>query len=956
MKKKILLTLSLVFAVACLLAIYVSAEVFNVSYYDGNDIKETVQTDENGTITLRTERFSNSEAPIFNWYTYEGDIYAPGATITVTKDTQIRQFCGYPSTDKEKNLGGGQWTWKYIQLQEDLYFTSSIGVYFGGRIFIDLNGYNIYSSAQHVFSDSRSGVFIVGHGSVVHTGSGHVFNSSFHGYNDTSIGMVIGKDVTVTTNGTVFNNGNSFNSGWITTEVPLEFHGDITCGKLMNINGEVNEILGLVIAPTKLTVTGDSMITFNSIGSEGQVNLTIGGTFVLTEAANNVEYWTAGFGEGFATTVYSSAFTNGADAVLALAGATAEKGEITLEDVTYGLVLPVGCDHSYSVVESAAANCMHIKRTVYECDKCGDCFVISTGVLTDHAFEMIEHKPATELLSGSKLFECTVCKKQNLVIYAFDPGEFMISVTVSRADGTEETLQVKVSDVLVLEGVESLGTTTYTLIDIKAFGDYQATDIIAIEIPNGIAKVNFANDNGALKKISIRDYATVTIVSFAKCTALEEIVIGKSNVDFEASCSNNAIRAIYSDVEGANVFFAGNVFKGKKTLEVLTMSAHSSYDFGANSFKETSIKELIFPDYSEPFFRDEAAFYNCAAEYLYVGRGITKLMGKPFDYCQKMQKIVLMEVTSFTHEYTFCVENAGEKPVEVYIHSSEISLPNNTFYQCHGIIIYTNAPITNANAFAQCNSTTKDGIDFPAYTIMYGIPHKYSEGNSEPTCTSDGSSGYITDCPCGMIAEADYQIFIGTTTDKEPSEYASIETRVIPALGHLRGELSDVVFLAGYLQNGTVRYDCDRCGGIGACEEEIDPLVVSLGYSVSEFGDSYGIVQGYQIVTSALDIYMSANSNVEYGVVADVNATGMPQYPLTIEGGELVESSGAFKMSVADGKTDYVEIKVTGIKETSADVCFINCFYVFDGISIKYISNGEEMTGVVGASYNSLRS
>ena len=954
MKKKILLTLSLAFVVACLLAIYVSAEVFNVSYFDGNNIKETVQTDENGTITLRTERFSASDAPIFNWYTYEGDVYAPGETITVTKDTEIRQFCGYPSTDKEKNLDGGQWTWKYIQLQEDLYFTSSIGLYFGGRIFIDLNGYNIYSSAQHVFSDARSGVFIVGQGSVIHTGTGHVFNSSFHGYNDTSIGMVVGKDVTITTNGTVFHNNNSFNSGWITTDIPLEFHGNITCKKLMHINGEVNEILGLVIAPTKLTVTGDNMITFNSLGGEGQVNLTIDGTFKLTEAANNVEYWTAGFGEGFATTVYSSAFTNGADAVLALAGGTVVKGEITLEDVTYGVLVPSGCSHSYDTGATVSANCKHINETAYTCGKCGDIFVISAGELTDHAYELKEHKPATEILSGSKLFECTVCKKQNLVIYAFNPGELMIDVTVSLADGTEQTLQVKVSDVFVLESEESLGTAIYTLADVKAFGDYQATDIIAVEVPNGISKINFANDNGTLKKISICDYATVSIVSFAKYTALEEIVIGKSNVDFGASCSNKAIRAIRSETEGAKVFFASSVFSGKKTLEVLTMSAYSSYDFGSNSFKETSIKELIFPDYCDPFFRDEAAFYKCAVEYLYVGRGITELMGKPFDYCQYMQKIVLMDVTSFTHEWTFCVQNQGAMPVEVYIHSSEISLPNNTFYQCHGIIIYTNAPITNVNAFAGCTSITKDGFDFPAYTIMYGIPHKYLDGSSEPTCTSDGSYGYSTDCPCGMIAEAEYQVFIGTTTDKEPSEYESINTSVIPALGHLKGEFSDVVFLSGYLQNGTVRYNCDRCGGVGVCAEEIDPLIVSLGYSVSEFEGSHGIVQGYQITTSTLELYASVNESVEYGLIAGANVSGNVQYPLTIENGELVESSGIIKIPIYDKATNYAEIKVVGLTEITVNISFINCFYVFDGIEIKYISNGEELSGIVGASYNSL--
>ena len=93
--------------------------------------------------------------------------------------------------------------------------------------------------------------------------------------------------------------------------------------------------------------------------------------------------------------------------------------------------------------------------------------------------------------------------------------KIMKKIAVLFADGTEETLQVKASDVFVLESEESLGTTIYTLADVKAFGDYQATDIIAVEVPNGISKINFANDNETLKKISICDYATVSIVSFA---------------------------------------------------------------------------------------------------------------------------------------------------------------------------------------------------------------------------------------------------------------------------------------------------------------------------------------------------------------------------------------------------------------------------------------------------------
>ncbi len=956
MKKKILLTLSLVFIVVCLFAIYVSAEVYNVSYYVGRDeegLKETVQTDENGTITLRTERFTDSSAPIFNWFTYEGDVYAPGETITVTKDTKIRQFCGYPATNKEMNTEASQWTHKYIQLQEDLYLEKSLSIYFGGRLYIDLNGFNIYSSAGNVFADARSGVFLFGEGSIIHTGNGNVFQSQVHGYDDRNMGMTVGKKVAIVTNGTVFNNSNSLNSGWISQPVPLEFYGNITCNKLININGNIGELVQLVVNPTKLTVLGDALMSFTGFGEEGGIELTLGGSFELTEAANTPEYWTGGFGDGYSITVLGGSFTNGADTVLGFAPSGSSKIGTSVGETSFETIILPGCAHEYNYTGSLDATCRQSSSATYECGKCGDVIIVSAGELAEHILVLKEHEPATSLAAGKMVYECVVCKRLDVVTYTMDPSDLEINVVVYTEDEGERYLSIKIADVFVLEKDKYLDSEQFVLVDLKGFDIYEASDIIAIEIPSGISSVNFATDNESLKSITVLDNASITFESFARCKALEEIIIGKSTVYFMQGCSNNVIRAIRSDKEGANVTFAAQVFDGKTSLEELTLSSNSNYDFGANSFRRTSVKELILPDYCEPFFRDEAAFYNCAIEYLYVGRGITKLMGKPFDYCQKMQKIILMEVTSFSHEYTFCVENQGEKPVEVYIHSEEISLPNNTFYQCHGIIVYTNAPITNTAAFNGCTDVTKDGLDYPKYTIIYGIPHKYEAGSSDPTCTSDGSTGYVTDCPCGVIEEAEYQRFVAAMTNTDPAEYGSIETTVIPALGHLKGNMAEVVFLNGILEAGVAKYDCDRCF-VGACyEESVEPIIKSLGYSVCEYGGALGIAQGYVVDTDVVELYETVNEGLSLGMVACVNIDGNTQYPMTVRDGNLVATEDAIVVPISAEKT-WIETKLVGITDAIADVKFIVCLYVFDGVNIKYISNGGIYNGVVGDSYNSL--
>jgi hypothetical protein len=319
-----------------------------------------------------------------------------------------------------------------------------------------------------------------------------------------------------------------------------------------------------------------------------------------------------------------------------------------------------------------------------------------------------------------------------------------------------------------------------------------------------------------------------------------------------------------------------------------------------------------------------------------------------------MQKIVLMDVTNISKEYTFCVENGGEKPVEVYIHASEITMTNNTFYQCHGIIIYTNAPITNGNVFASCNATTKGGIEYPAYTIVYGIPHKYESGMVDATCTADGSMGYVTDCPCGSVDSfATYKTFVNALTTSETFEEGTIETVVLPALGHLKGTLAEVVYVNGYLQKGCARYDCMRCDNNGYYEETVGPVIKSLGYSFSEIEGVASMVQGYVIDTSVYQLCASVNSSLTYGFIVLTNDTNETQYPLSFKNGELSIDDTIIQIPVKNN-IDVVEIKLKGFNDITKDLKIIMCAYIFDGEAVNYISNGEISIGIDGTSFNDL--
>ena len=365
MKRKLLISLLMSIVLVCLMAIYISAEVYNITYWDGGEKKETFLTDANGTITLRDTPYSGANSEVVNWFTYEGDIFAMGETITVTKDTDIRQFTGVYSTNLNINSTSSQWGWQYIQLQEDLVLESTISINDGGRLYIDLNGYNIISSAKNVFSQRRSGLFIVGEGSIIHTGSENLFYDEIHGYDDRKVGFVLGKDVYVETQGNLWYFRNNLDSGWIEDPVVFEVYGTVKCNRLLSINGYLGEALNAVIDSKNIEVK-DKLIHFNSVNDNGSVNLTIGnGTYILPDSANSIEYWNNGAGEKYVVTVENGgSFTNGGSVVLSLAGEGKNITTLYVDDVKFDIITNDSCQHGFET-KVVDASCINYKSTTY---------------------------------------------------------------------------------------------------------------------------------------------------------------------------------------------------------------------------------------------------------------------------------------------------------------------------------------------------------------------------------------------------------------------------------------------------------------------------------------------------------------------------------------------------------------------------------------------------------------
>ena len=957
MKKKILIFISLIFVFAFIFAISVCAEEYLVTYRDiWGSVKQTATTDANGQITIRDQGFTNhSGKTLFGWYTVEGDVYDVGETVTLTSDLDLYEAYGYDGTNESikyqgATQGNSQWDQIFVRLQEDIVLESRIAPPWGGRVIIDLNGYSITSSAKNLFEEQRAGVILVGEGSVIHTGTGNFFNASSHGFGDGNQRLIVGKDVTISTNGTLLHYTNGNNS-----VIPIHIFGKASCAKIAYIS-TLNHELDIKINAKDLTVTGDALFTIGTYDAagNGKVRITVTDGYIkLAENASGTDYWnnnnTVSYGDRQIISISGGTFNVAfGDKVEEYIASGYKIQPLELGGATYYIVVEESeCAHTYAVTSEINATCIALAEKTYTCSKCNHTYTVAYGDYADHDWELVDDKQPTYTSAGVKSYECKVCFDTKSEIYYDDVAEKEVKVTV-KTDEIEEEVSVKVSDVFNLE---SMGNNQYKLVGLKDFGGYTVANIVAINVPVGIADINFASENTTLQKLIIIDGANVTVSSFANCIALTHIEIGASTVKFVKGCTNKVISSIKSEVQGADVTFDAQVFDGRSSITELKLSSYSKYVFGSNSFRKVGITEFIAPDYSDVTFKMDPPFYSCSSlKYIYLGRGIKYLDGKAFDYCQNVEKIVLMDVVKIIQEYTFCVENTAEKPVEVYIHSDSLSLPNNTFYQCHGVTIYTNAPITNGSAFNGCTEVTKNGVYYPAYTIVYGIPHKLVEAYEEPTCLEVGVNGYKTDCPCGvqLDGEVTARTFTAALTNSETFVDKVYYSTVIPATGHFEGDIVYVDYLNGYMLEGLKDCICRVCNEeYTELVPSADPLFVFLGYSMPEDG-RLEITMGFMINNKAIDTYEELSGNTfNYGVVLALENNLNGKAPLD---SEVVSYTQKTEL---DRKLCGFDLKVSGFNDNIKDLSVVMAIYVTDGDTTVYLQ-ATQTNLPTGVSINSL--
>ncbi len=967
MKKRLILMAVIIAAVACVVSLLsfntlAQEQQITVSFMDGinsTTLDKTVGT--NGVLTVETGKKIILPVKTVDvgyclvWATPDGRAWSAGETVSFTEDTVLYQFKAM-EVDTINAMKTAVASGTAVKLMDDLVSESgSISTKNQGITNFFMNGHTLtVKGTNRGFEEERAGRRFYGEGKIVFepnddSGTGaHLFRMHSHGYAGYNNYLLVGADIIIEApNAILGQDTNSGEAGY----PKMDIYGKVTAYRLLHLNsgGErypsvnVYEGAEVILTGPSLTDTTKYSGTVNVNISGGTLMLNADGATVFSSNANannqDAEY------NIFNITGGSFALIDGeADALEDLLSEEYTLVSQNVGSYTYFSVVPSDCAHTYEKTEQESS-CIISYRTDFNCSLCLDSFYVESGEKKPHDFVQISDVPATPTEMGVKTFECSVCKTTIISGYSYDPSLVSVNVTVVTQEG-EKNVSASVTDVFELGITGSNGAYNYTIVGIKDFDDYYASSVIEIDVPACISAIRFENDASGLKTLNIDDGAKISVYSFKTLSALETINIGAATVTFKEGCSNSVIKNIFSNKEGAYVIYDRKAFSKITSLEKVTFSTNSDYVLEEEAFGNcTGIKEIIFPDYSRPQFLGRG-FWENHAEYIYVGRGITSLDNNPFDRSYKLQKAVLMEVNKFTSEYTFCWSydwatdnDPTTGPAEIYIHSSELTIANLAFFESHGITVYTNAPITNSSAFKGCESKFVDGVYYQAYTIYYGIPHKYAEIYEAPTCTETGLKGYKSDCPCGettIEGVVTAQKFTRQLTNSNDYEYVNYTCEIIPVSEHVQGEITNIVYRNGYLKLGDVYALCNECQQEFVDTSVAQALFTYLGYSMPEDG-AYSLTLGFLVNTKGVELYeFVTGRTIEYGTVGAVASSLDGKAPLdsSLDGVRIV------KIPMPKGYQSF-DFIISGFNAELFDLEIVMAAYVIDDGKTVYLQRTQ---------------
>lgn len=978
-KGKIILTLLLTLIVGVLFATLVYAApsgMITIEFYTSqnaldkdintNDIAEGVASIERGQqLKLPTKTVSTGSS--FNWRTEDGRAWEGGSTVTFYENTKLFPITAVDITTAEELMAqtkaGGT-----MRLLNDIYLSKKPDFPWPGTCTILLNGktLEISSSLGTAWGGQRAGTFFYGTGTVKYAGSGLFANMNGHSWGGDSARLFVGRGVTIDAPKAIL--GKDSDGAFVGGYPRIQIYGTVNCKSVLQMGNAGNRYPRVEIYDGAQVTVNGPFLSHTVPGNNINVIIS-GGSITTTSATNSFFEDIEKNGAVFSITGGSFTFANADDYQLlqqTIDNPTAKVVELTGSDGnTYQTVILYSkCDHQYTIAFTQEADCNQSTHDNFFCSvvSCESHIRIAHGTKTDHKFtdQPTSHKNPTKITVGWDRYVCESCSCVRMDYIYYDPSNDEITVVVNTGSG-EQSITVAVKDVYEL--IQDDNTKKYIIMGVTAINiyeeeqivtTYEAEQIVSIYVPAGISEVKITalNKNSSIKTITFGAGGDITVTSLKGLKALENIVIENvSNLVFEKECANRTIKSIRSDVSGAKVEYKEQAFTNQATLTEMTFSKNSIYTFGAQCFKEIGVTSLEFVDGCRVSFSGDQAFLNTKIEYLYVGKGITSISGKPFENSYYLQKIILMDVTSIS-DSAFSNMNKGAKPCVVYHHAESLSLGNSTFASCHGISLYTKASITTG--FASCAATTKGGKTYPAYTIYYGISHGYERIDTAPTCTAIGKVEFVTTCICGENKGTLHKVFEANYTESSTYTEVDYTNKEIEKLPHDLQSIGTIEYCDGYTKPGYFTYKCKVCrNGIKEGNATFPPLVICYGYSTNEADTNASFNVRYTVDLEALEAYEESNSvTLEFGSVVALKKSLGIDTPLDENGNAR---NGVIKLMTSKDGYSTNSIKLTNLNGAQKSFNFIMSLYIIDNGAISYIQDTETVENPSGVSYKEVK-
>ena len=834
--KKAIIFIVVAVSLCVLLAMMVSAETYQLQYKDVKfNNKTKVATDENGQITLLDTKFTADDGKrvFYGWVDdTNGNVYAPGATITLTENMVLREAFAFEvaSAEEFNNVikASAMKDNNIYKLTADIESNARFGLIEWSTQAIDLNGHTLtitITGNDDAFSMKRGKVMIFNssenEGKIVATlkdSTYGVVGLEGHGYGDGDHGvaLVVGKGVSIETNGSLVRQKNSMLNSNQTNCPKVDIFGKVSADYIIYQGGsQANAATITIHDGADVTVSGTTWFKSTNTLQTCQGVLAIEGGKVKFENEDFEWYDNA--------VKYQFNLKGGHLNIQPADGILKEGYKAVPVDVDDYEIKFVGCTvpgsngvHEYVQSEAfnnEVATCTQSGTYYFRC-QCGDFYTKAVPAL-GHDYSIVTIDRTAEYgAPGLKTRSCSRCNSSTTYEYQCDPSDVMTKVVVSTGEGTKE-ISVKASDLFTFTVVEANGSYTAKVTAIKNFADpddagvtYKIADIKELYVPAGFTGIVVKNAT-ILEKVVFANGVSMFIdkAAFDNCPELKSIEFGTGKLTFDQYVLNKCTKFETLDVSKASVEFKNYAFKDS-TIKELKLGSGNAYSFYQECFRNTQLTKVELPDNDSDIikFAGGKPFYGIKTlKYVYVGKGITKINNNPFDCCYNLELVVLMDVTSMT-EYCFCCGSGdyaetkadSKDGLYVYHHADSLSIHNNTFANRHtyGVKLFTKANVTSMN-------------NINTYWIYKGIPHAYTEGNVEATCTAMGSTGYTTNCPCGEVENANYTLYkkaSGTTSTEE----GSIAATTTPALGH-----DFTVFLSKVDANCQTAeyttYKCSRC-------------------------------------------------------------------------------------------------------------------------------------------------